>query len=133
MKETIKIAFAHNNINPTTQGIMAGITEYSHNKGGWQLIVWPDSSQESLSFLKQRGCKGAFVSTQTTTKAKELLREGNLRKLIVEDDKGNTLLEIPATAGLVGALIAPWLAALGTVAALATNCKIKVERKEPKQ
>jgi LacI family transcriptional regulator len=55
---------------------MAGITEYIHNKSNWQLIVWPDSSRESLSFLKQRGCKGAFVSTQTTTKAKELLQIG---------------------------------------------------------
>ena len=76
MKEKTKIAFAHNNINHNTEGIMDGITEYIHNKGNWQLIVWPDSSQESLSFLKQRGCKGAFVSTQTTTKAKELLQIG---------------------------------------------------------
>ena len=76
MKEKTKIAFAHNNINHNTEGIMAGITEYIHNKGNWQLIVWPDSSRESLSFLKQRGCKGAFVSTQTTTKAKELLQIG---------------------------------------------------------
>jgi len=76
MKKKIKIAFAHNNINPSTQGIMAGVTEYSHNKGDWQLIVWPDSSQESLSFLKQRGCEGAFVSVETATKAKELLQIG---------------------------------------------------------
>lgn len=76
MKEKTKIAFAHNNINHNTEGLMAGITEYIHNKGNWQLIVWPDSSQESLSFLKQRGCRGAFVSTQTTTKAKELLQIG---------------------------------------------------------
>jgi LacI family transcriptional regulator len=76
MKEKIKIAFAHNNINHNTEGLMAGITEYIHSKGNWQLIVWPDSSRESLSFLKQRGCKGAFVSTQTTAKAKELLQIG---------------------------------------------------------
>jgi LacI family transcriptional regulator len=71
-----KIAFAHNNINHNTRGLMAGITEYIHNKGNWQLIVWPDSSHNSLSFLKQRGCKGAFVSAQTTAKAKELLQLG---------------------------------------------------------
>ncbi|MFA5553331.1 MAG: DNA-binding transcriptional regulator [Phycisphaerae bacterium] len=74
MRETVKIAFAHNNINPNTHGIMAGITEYIHNKADWQLIVWPDTSEESLVFLKNRGCKGAFVSTQTSTKAKELLK-----------------------------------------------------------
>lgn len=55
---------------------MAGITEYIHNKVDWQFIVWPDTSEESLAFLKHRGCKGAFVSTQTSTKAKELLRIG---------------------------------------------------------
>ena len=76
MKEKIKIAFAHNNINPRAQGIMTGITEYTHKKGNWQLIIWPDNSRESLSFLKQRGCKGAFVSTQTARQAKELLQLG---------------------------------------------------------
>lgn len=40
------------------------------------------------------------------------------------------LLEIPATAGIVGVLLAPWLAALGAIAALATNCRIVVERRE---
>ncbi|NHV59878.1 MAG: DUF4342 domain-containing protein [Candidatus Verstraetearchaeota archaeon] len=40
-----------------------------------------------------------------------------------------TLLEIPATVGIVGALLAPWLAALGVIAALVTRCKIVVERK----
>lgn len=74
MKEKTKIAFAHNNITHNTEGLMAGITDYIRDKGHWQLIVWPESSKESLSFLKQRGCKGAFVSTQTTTKAKELLQ-----------------------------------------------------------
>ncbi|MBN2513649.1 MAG: substrate-binding domain-containing protein, partial [Sedimentisphaerales bacterium] len=76
MKEKTKIAFAHNNITPNTQGIMAGITEYMRNKGDWQLIVWPDSSLESLNFLKHRGCRGAFVSVQTSTKAQQLLEIG---------------------------------------------------------
>ncbi|MGB8226784.1 MAG: substrate-binding domain-containing protein [Sedimentisphaerales bacterium] len=74
MKEKTKIAFAYSNITHNTEGLMAGITDYIRDKGHWQLIVWPESSKESLLFLKQRGCKGAFVSTQTTTKAKELLQ-----------------------------------------------------------
>lgn len=53
---------------------MAGVSEYVQNKGTWQLIVWPESSVQSLSFLKQRGCRGAFVSTATSTKAKEILK-----------------------------------------------------------
>ncbi len=76
MREKIKVAFAHNNISHNTQGIMGGITEYMRNNTDWQLIVWPDSSFESLEFLKRRGCKGAFVSVQTSTKAQQLLKLG---------------------------------------------------------
>ena len=76
MKEKIKIAFAHNNITHNTEGLMAGISQYIRDKGDWQLIIWPDCSQKSLMFLRERGCKGAFVSIQTTTKAKELLQTG---------------------------------------------------------
>ena len=76
MKEKIKIAFAHNNISHNTEGLMAGISQYIRDRGDWQLIVWPDCSKKSLLFLKERGCKGAFVSVQTTKKAKELLQIG---------------------------------------------------------
>ena len=76
MKEKIKIAFAHNNITHNTEGLMAGISEYIRDKGNRQLIIWPDCSQKSLMFLKERGCKGAFVSIQTTIKAEELLQIG---------------------------------------------------------
>jgi len=60
----------------------------------------------------------------------ELLHEGNVTRLIVKDDVGKTLLEIPATVGVVGVVIVPWLAALGVIAALVTNCRIVVERRE---
>lgn len=60
----------------------------------------------------------------------ELLHEGNVIRVIVKDEMGKTLLEIPATVGVVGVVLAPWLAALGVIAALVTNCKIVVERRE---
>ena len=63
-------------------------------------------------------------------KVKELLHEGNVTKIIIKDEKGKVLLEIPATVGVIGVVLAPWLAALGVIAALATNCKIVVERRE---
>jgi hypothetical protein len=63
-------------------------------------------------------------------RVRELLHEGNVTRVIIKDEKGKTLLEIPATMGVIGAVIAPWLAALGVIAALATNCKIVVERRE---
>lgn len=63
-------------------------------------------------------------------RVKSLLHEGNVNRVIVRDEKGHLLLEIPATVGVIGAILVPWLAALGVIAALATNCKIVVERRE---
>ncbi len=63
-------------------------------------------------------------------RVQELLHEGNVTRVIVKDDKGKSLLEIPATIGVVGAVLAPWLVALGVIAALVTNCRIVVERRE---
>jgi hypothetical protein len=63
-------------------------------------------------------------------RVRELLHEGNVTRVIVKDDKGKALLEIPATVGVVGTVLAPWLVALGVIAALVTNCKIVVERRE---
>ena len=63
-------------------------------------------------------------------RVKELLHEGNVTRVIVKDEKGKVLLEIPATVGVVGTVLAPWLVALGVIAALVANCRIVVERRE---
>ncbi len=63
-------------------------------------------------------------------KVKELIHEGNVTRLIVKNEKGETLLDIPITAAILGGLLAIPLAALGVIAALVTNCKIVVERRE---
>ena len=63
-------------------------------------------------------------------RVRELLHEGNVTRVIVKDEAGKVLLEIPATVGVLGVVLAPWLAALGVVAALVTKCKIIVERRE---
>jgi repressor of nif and glnA expression len=63
-------------------------------------------------------------------RVKELLHEGNVTKIIVKDEQGKQLLEIPVTVGVLGVVVAPWLAALGVIAALVANCKIVVERRE---
>lgn len=63
-------------------------------------------------------------------RVKNLLHEGNVTRIIVKDEAGKVLLEIPATVGVVGVVLVPWLAALGAIAALATNCKMIVERRE---
>jgi hypothetical protein len=63
-------------------------------------------------------------------RVKALVHEGNVTKVIVRDEQGVILLELPVTAGLIGAVLAPWLAALGAIAALVTRCKVTVERRE---
>jgi hypothetical protein len=60
----------------------------------------------------------------------ELLHEGNVTRIIVKNDQGKQLLEIPATVGVLGVVVAPWLAALGVIAALVASCIIVVERRE---
>ncbi len=76
--------------------------------------------------------KEEFVidSDHLVEKIKEILHEGNVTKIIIKNEEDKLLMEIPVTIGVVGVLIAPWLAALGAIAAIATRCKIIVERKE---
>ncbi len=62
-------------------------------------------------------------------RVKKLIEEGNARKIIIKNEKGDTLLEIPVTLGAIGAILAPVLAAVGAIAALLTNCTIVVVKK----
>ena len=57
-------------------------------------------------------------------KIKELIHEGNIRKIIIKDKEGKTVMEIPMTFGIVGVLLAPQLAAIGAVAALLTEASM---------
>jgi hypothetical protein len=61
-------------------------------------------------------------------KVKEIVKEGNVRKITIKDKDGKELMSFPLTLGVVGALLAPVLAAVGAVAALVTECTISVER-----
>ncbi|MBU1445907.1 DUF4342 domain-containing protein [Patescibacteria group bacterium] len=66
-------------------------------------------------------------------KVKELLREGNIRKIIIKNEKGEPFLEIPVTVGILGAIAAPAFVAIGAVAALANKFTLEVKRNpEPK-
>lgn len=64
-------------------------------------------------------------------KVKELINEGNVRKITIHDKAGKELMSMPLTFGVVGAVFAPVLAAVGALAALIGECKITVER-DPK-
>lgn len=62
-------------------------------------------------------------------KFKELVKEGNVRRITISDKKGKELVTFPLTLGVIGAVIAPVLAAVGALAALITECTVTVERK----
>lgn len=71
---------------------------------------------------------------QLLKKVKELIAEGNVRKITITDKAGKELMTFPLTIGVVGVLVAPVLAAVGALAALVGECTITVEREEtPKE
>jgi hypothetical protein len=61
-------------------------------------------------------------------KVKGLLREGNVQRILVKNDTGRTVIEIPVTAGIVAAVIAPVLTGVAAIAALANDWQIEVHR-----
>ena len=63
-------------------------------------------------------------------KVKELIHQGNVRRIILKNEEGKTFLEIPLTIGVVGAVFAPVLAAIGAIAALVSNLTIVVVKTE---
>ncbi len=65
---------------------------------------------------------------QLLKKVKELIEEGNVRRITITDKHGKELMTFPLTIGVVGALLAPVLAAVGALAALIGECTISVER-----
>ncbi|HEX7021896.1 MAG TPA: DUF4342 domain-containing protein [Trueperaceae bacterium] len=64
------------------------------------------------------------------SKVKELVREGNIRKITIKNEDGKTLIDIPLTIGVVGAVLLPVWAAIGAIAALVANLTITVERRQ---
>ncbi|MCH7874866.1 MAG: DUF4342 domain-containing protein [Gemmatimonadetes bacterium] len=63
-------------------------------------------------------------------KIKEIIHEGNVRRIIIKNGEGKTLVEVPLTIGVVGAVLAPVWAAIGAIAALAADLRIVVEKTE---
>jgi DNA-binding Lrp family transcriptional regulator len=61
-------------------------------------------------------------------RVKELVREGNIRRIAIRNEEGRALIDIPLTLGVVGAIVAPQLAAVGAIVTLAKNYTIVVEK-----
>ena len=65
-------------------------------------------------------------------KIKQLVHEGNVRRIIIKNKEGAVIMELPLTFGVVGALLVPTLAAVGAVAALLTEATVVVEKEAEK-
>jgi hypothetical protein len=65
---------------------------------------------------------------RVVAKLKEILHEGNVRHVVIKNEEGKTLIEIPVTLGVAGALLIPVWAAVGAVAAVVSKCTIEIER-----
>ena len=81
----------------------------------------PESTGDGFEEFKVRG-------EELLGKARELVREGNIRRLVIVNDDGKTLVEIPLTLGVVGAVLLPVWAVIGAIAAVVTDCTIRVEK-----
>lgn len=67
---------------------------------------------------------------EVISKIKELLHEGNIRRIVLKDEKGVTLIEIPLTIGVIGAVLLPVWAAIGAIAAMVAKLTLIIERVE---
>jgi hypothetical protein len=71
------------------------------------------------------------MGSNLVDKVKELIHEGNVQRIIIKNEQGHTLVEIPVTLAAIGFVAAPVLAAVGAIAGIVTKCTLVVERREP--
>lgn len=78
---------------------------------------------------KEKNFRFKVNGHEALSKVKELIKKGNVRRIIIKDEKEEILMEIPLTAAVIGTVFAPILAAVGALAALLNKCTIEVEKK----
>ncbi len=76
--------------------------------------------------MRTEECK--VTGEKLLEKVKELIHEGNVRRIIIKNEEDKILIEIPLTLGVIGVVLLPVWAAIGAIAALVANCSIVVER-----
>jgi len=86
--------------------------------------------EENMSEEKVRTEEFQVNGDQLIAKIKELLQEGNIRRISIRNEEGRTLIDVPLTVGVVGAVLVPQLAALGAIAVLVAHCTIVIEKAE---
>ena len=83
--------------------------------------------------MDQSSFKESFkvAADQLVVAVKTLVHEGNVRRIVIKQHDGRTVAEFPLSVGVVGAVVAPLLAAVGAIAAVLTECTIEVDRERP--
>ena len=71
------------------------------------------------------------MGTNLVETVKKLIHEGNVQRIIIKNEQGHTLMEVPVTLVAIGVIAAPVLAAVGAIAGIVTKCTVVVERREP--
>jgi hypothetical protein len=94
--------------------------------------VYKAAKEVDMDDEKKQGPREEFRldGSKVVGKIKELIHEGNIRRITLKNEEGKTLIEIPLTLGVVGAAFLPVLAAVGAIAALAASMTIVVEKIE---
>jgi len=81
-----------------------------------------------MSDPKPRSEEFAFSGDTLLGKIKEVIRAGNIRRIVIKNEEGRVIIDIPLTVGVVGTLLAPQLAAIGAIAALVLRGTIVIEK-----
>jgi hypothetical protein len=89
-----------------------------------------DEKRGKMTEQKVRTEEFQVSGDMLVAKIKELVREGNIRRIAIKNEEGRILVDIPLTLGVIGAILAPQLAAIGALATLVTRCTIVVEKVE---
>lgn len=84
------------------------------------------SEEAKKTFTEEFKVKG----DQLLGKVREIVHAGNVRRIIIKDEQGRRLIDVPLTIGVIGAILAPVWAAIGAIAALVADCTIEVEKTE---
>lgn len=69
-------------------------------------------------------------SSDLLKKVQDVIKEGNARRIIIKNEKDEVIVEFPLTIGAIGIILAPVFAAVGAIAAIATNCTLVVEKRK---
>lgn len=100
------------------------MTEQNSSKGYAMTPTTPPPSSEGKVHTEEHKVSGERL----LSRVKELVHEGNIRRITIKNDEGRTLLEIPLTVGVVGAVLVPVFVAVGAIAALAADYTLEVEK-----